>query len=58
MSKIRAVTNLLEHIDIISGALNSGFSVDVIYLDFAKAFDRVPHKRLVLKLASIKITGS
>ena len=58
MPKLSTVTNLLEHIDIISGALNKGFSVDVIYLDFAKAFDRVPHKRLVLKLASIGITGS
>jgi hypothetical protein len=58
MPKLSTVTNLLEFIDIISGALNSGFGVDVIYLDFAKAFDRVPHKRLVLKLASIGITGN
>ena len=58
MPQLSTVTNLLEYIDIISGALYTGFSVDVIYLDFAKAFDRVPHKRLVLKLASIGIAGS
>ena len=31
---------------------------DVIYLDFAKAFDRVPHNELLLKLWKIGITGN
>ena len=30
--------------------LDDGSSVDVIYLDFQKAFDKVPHQRLLLKL--------
>jgi len=30
--------------------LDSGNSIDVLYLDFKKAFDSVPHKRLLRKL--------
>ena len=36
---------------------NSKDQVDIIYLDFAKAFDRVPHNQLLLKLWSIGITN-
>ena len=30
--------------------------IDTIYLDFTKAFDRVPHNELLLKLWSVGIT--
>ena len=30
--------------------LNEGSPVDIIYLDLKKAFDKVPHRRLLLKL--------
>ena len=30
--------------------IEEGSPVDNIYLDFQKAFDKVPHQRLVLKL--------
>ena len=30
--------------------LDEGSPVDIIYLDFKKAFDKVPHQRLLLKL--------
>ena len=35
---------------------NNKTQVDVMYLDFAKAFDRIPHNELLLKLWSIGIT--
>jgi hypothetical protein len=37
--------------------LDSGEPVDVIYLDFQKAFDKVPHERLLSKLKAIGING-
>ena len=37
--------------------LDSGQPVDVIYLDFQKAFDKVPHIRLLVRLEEIGITG-
>ena len=49
------VTNLL-YLNIVN-ALDRGIGVDVVYLDFEKAFDRVPHKRLILKVKCIGIHG-
>ena len=34
--------------------LDSGGQVDVIYTDFAKAFDTVPHRMLLSKIKSYK----
>ena len=34
-----------------------GYDIDVIFMDFRKAFDKVPHKRLASKLKSYGITG-
>ena len=35
------LTNLLEFLDRVTGCVDAGDSVDVIFLDFAKAFDKV-----------------
>ena len=36
-------TQLLEVVDKLSGLLDNGDTVDMVYLDFAKASDSVPH---------------
>ena len=46
------ITNLLEKLDIISDSLNKGSEIILIFLDFAKAFDKVSHNSLLVKLAA------
>ena len=50
-------TQLLYVLDYFTHHLDQGDSVDVIYLDFQKAFDSVPHQRLIQKLSSFGIHG-
>ena len=47
------LTFLVKCVDEIS----RGNVTDVVYLDFQKAFDTVPHKRLMVKLKAYGITG-
>ena len=51
------VTQLLRVVNDWSLALESGNSVDVVYLDLHKAFDCVPHRRLLSKLRSYGVAG-
>ena len=51
------VTQLLKYLDCCIDKVVRGNVVDCIYLDFAKAFDTVPHKRLLNKLEAYGITG-
>jgi hypothetical protein len=37
--------------------MQQGEEVDTIYLDFAKAFDKVPHGRLICKLEAMGVRG-
>ena len=46
------LTQLLAHQDYIMSLLEDGANVDVVYLDFAKAFDKVDHN-LVLRLLGL-----
>ena len=51
------VTQLLAVLDSWTLALDEGGNIDTIYLDFAKAFDTVPHQRLLMKLRCMFIHG-
>ena len=46
------LTNLLYFLEEIMKWVDDGSPVDVIYLDFQKAFDKVPHQRVIRKLKS------
>jgi ribonuclease P/MRP protein subunit RPP40 len=51
------LTNLLGFFEDITALVDKGEPVDVIYLDFQKAFDKVPHRRLMKKVYAMDIGG-
>ena len=51
------ITQLIDCYSDWSSAINDRSSVDVIYLDYAKAFDSVVHSKLFLKLEAHEIAG-
>jgi len=51
------LTNLLVFKEEVTNHIDYGYPVDVIYLDFQKAFDKVPHWRLIMKLEAHGIDG-
>jgi ribonucleases P/MRP protein subunit RPP40 len=51
------LTNLLEFFDVVTKKLDEEEDIDLIYLDFAKAFDKVPYQRLLSKLESHGVRG-
>ena len=55
-NKRSCISQLLEVIEDLTVYFD-GESVDIVYLDFRKAFDTVPHQRLLVKLKSYGITG-
>ena len=55
--KRSCTTQLLEVMEDITKLLDEKNSVDIIYLDFRKAFDTVPHERLLVKLEAYGISG-
>ena len=48
------MTNLLDFVEEVSNYLDAGYQVD----DFQKAFDKVPHGRLLTKLLAHGIDGN
>ena len=51
------LTNLIEYLEYVTEAIDSGKAVDCVLLDFSKAFDKVSHNKLLLKLQSVGIRG-
>ena len=53
------LTNLLEALENWTQTLDEGCGLDVVYsyLDYRKAFDSVPHRRLIEKLKTFGTTG-
>ena len=52
------LSQLLHHHDCVTKLLEDGKNVDVIYLDFAKAFDKLDFAITMKKLSSMGITGN
>ena len=51
------LTNLISFYDKVTRLVDEGQAVDVVYLDFRKAFDTVPHNILVERLAAHGLDG-
>lgn len=50
---LSTVTQLVETVHYLSEVLDRKGQVDIIYLDFRKAFDKVSHKKLLIKLKCV-----
>ena len=57
MKNRSCLTNLLQFVETVTDYIDKGYPVDVIYLDFQNAFDKVPHRRLMHKLRAHGIGG-
>ena len=55
--KLSCETQLVCTVEEIAGSLDKGEETDLIIMDFSKAFDSVPHQRLLMKLRYYGIGG-
>ena len=51
-------TQLINTVQELADGLNAGYQFDCILLDFSKAFDKVPHRRLLKKCNFYGISGN
>ena len=52
------LSNLLSTLEDITALYDQGYPVDEIFLDLRKAFDKVPHQRLLYKLKKLGLGGN
>lgn len=57
MPRRSCMSNLLDCMDYAYDLMDDQGAVDIIYLDFQKAFDTVGHQRLLIKLRNYGVTG-
>jgi len=57
LPKRSTTTNLLECLEYWTCAVNNKKSVDVLYIDMAKAFDTISHEKLLFKLSLLGFGG-
>ena len=57
INKKSTTTQLLSFYDYINKQLDKNIQTDVVYLDFSKAFDKVPHNLLIQKLQMYGFNG-
>ena len=51
------LTILFEFYEAVSDCVDEGKAVDIVYLDFKKAFDKVPHWRLFATVRACGVAG-
>ena len=57
MRKRSVQSRLISNYDIIGNDLDKGVQNDIIFLDFSKAFDKVPHNLLLHKLKKFRFNN-
>ncbi|MEL6989161.1 MAG: reverse transcriptase domain-containing protein, partial [Bacteroidota bacterium] len=57
MARRSTQLQLLQYVDELYHSLDQGKTINAMYLDFSKAFDKVPHNLLIMKLRNFGVGG-